>query len=109
MYMGLLMLTGVEIWIREDLQVGMCLAYLEELWMSKKQAVVALSTIEVEYMAATHANKEVVWLQSLCSEIGFKQQVVRIDCDNQSAIFLAKKPAHHSKMKLPHKEPCSSL
>jgi len=28
--------------------------------MSKKQFVVALSTIEVEYMAATHASKEVV-------------------------------------------------
>ena len=34
-------------------------------WMSKKQDVVALSTTEVEYMAATHASKEVVWLQRL--------------------------------------------
>jgi hypothetical protein len=34
-------------------------------WMSKRQFVVALSTIEVEYMAATHASKEVVWLQRL--------------------------------------------
>ena len=31
-------------------------------WMSKKQYVVALSTTEVEYMAATHAIKEAVWL-----------------------------------------------
>eukprot|EP00253_Pinus_taeda_P004932 PITA_04932 len=31
-------------------------------WMSKKQSVVALSTTEIEYMAATHASKEVVWL-----------------------------------------------
>eukprot|EP00253_Pinus_taeda_P036189 PITA_36189 len=56
--------TGLEIWIREDLQVGMCLTYLEVqlVWMSKKQSVVALSTIEVEYMATTHASKEVVWL-----------------------------------------------
>eukprot|EP00253_Pinus_taeda_P007189 PITA_07189 len=30
--------------------------------MSKKQSVVALSTIEAEYMAATHASKEAVWL-----------------------------------------------
>ena len=58
-------------------------------WMSKKQVVVALSTTKVEYMAATHASKEVVWLQRLCSELGFKQQAVRIDCDSQSAIFLA--------------------
>ena len=50
-------------------------------------------------MAATHASKEVVWLQRLCSELGFKQQVVRIDCDSQSAIFLAKNPTYHSKTK----------
>ena len=67
--------------------------------MSKKQAVIALSTTEVEYMAATHASKEVVWLQRLCSELGFKQQAVRIDCDSQSAIFLAKNPAYHSRTK----------
>eukprot|EP00253_Pinus_taeda_P008798 PITA_08798 len=39
-------------------------------WMSKKQAVVALSTIEAEYIAATHASKEAVWLQRLCSSMG---------------------------------------
>ena len=38
--------------------------------MSKKQSVVALSTMEVEYMAATHARKEAVWLHRLCSSMG---------------------------------------
>jgi len=51
-------------------------------WMRKKQVVVALSTTEVEYMVATHASKEVVWLQILYSKIGFKQLVVRIDYHN---------------------------
>ena len=32
-------------------------------------------------------------------DIGFKQQDVRIDCDSQSAIFLEKNPAYHSKTK----------
>ena len=50
-------------------------------------------------MAATHASKEVVRLQRLCSKLGFKQQAVRIDCDNQSLIFLAKNPAYHSRTK----------
>ena len=67
--------------------------------MSKKQAVIALSTTEVEYMVATHASKEVVWLQRSSSKIGFKQQVVSIDCDSQSAIFLAKNLAYHSRTK----------
>ena len=31
-------------------------------WMSKRQSVVALLTIEAEYMAATHASKEAIWL-----------------------------------------------
>jgi phosphoribosyl-AMP cyclohydrolase len=68
-------------------------------WMSKRQAVVALSTIEDEYMVATHASKEAVWLQRLCSGIGLVQQVVRIDCDSQSAIFLVKNLDYHSKTK----------
>jgi hypothetical protein len=68
-------------------------------WMSKRQAIVALSTTEDEYMAATHARKEAVWLQRLCSGIGLVQQAVRLDCDSQSAIFLAKNPTYHSKTK----------
>jgi hypothetical protein len=51
-------------------------------WMSKRQAVVALSTTEAEYMAATHASKEEIWLQRLCSGIGLVKQVVRIYCDS---------------------------
>jgi hypothetical protein len=35
----------------------------------------------------------------LCSGIGLVQQVVRIDCDSQSAIFLVKNPTYHSKTK----------
>ena len=63
--------------------------------MSKKQSVVALSTIKAEYMATTHASKEVVWLQRLCSSMGLVQGAIRIDCDSQSEIFLAKNPTYH--------------
>eukprot|EP00253_Pinus_taeda_P029196 PITA_29196 len=66
-------------------------------WMSKKQSVVALSTTEAEYMAATHASKEAVWLQRLCSSMGLVQGAIRIDCDSQSAILLAKNPAYHQR------------
>jgi hypothetical protein len=50
--------------------------------MSKRQVVLALSTTKVEYMAATHASKEEIWLQILCLGIGLVQQAVRIDCDS---------------------------
>eukprot|EP00253_Pinus_taeda_P005859 PITA_05859 len=68
-------------------------------WMSKKESVVARSTTEAEYMAATHASKEAVWLQRLCSSMGLVEEGRRIDCDSQSAIFLAKNPPYHSKTK----------
>ena len=68
-------------------------------WMSKRQFVVALSTTKAEYMTATHASKEAVWLQRFCSSMGLLQRAIRIDCDSQSEIFLAKNPAYHSKTK----------
>jgi len=67
--------------------------------MSKKQPIVALSTTEAEYMVATHVSKEAVWLQRLCSNMGLVQGAIRIDCDNQSAIFLSNNPTYHSKTK----------
>ena len=50
-------------------------------------------------METTYASKEAVWLHRLCSDIGLVQQVVILDCDSQSAIFLAKNLAYHSKTK----------
>jgi hypothetical protein len=50
-------------------------------------------------MAATHASKEAIWLQRLCSCIGLLQQAMRLDCDSQSALFLEKDLAYHSKTK----------
>eukprot|EP00253_Pinus_taeda_P035546 PITA_35546 len=68
-------------------------------WMSKKQSIVSLSTTKAKYIATTHASKEVVWLQRLCLSMGLVQRAIRIDCDTQSEIFLAKNPAYHSKTK----------
>jgi hypothetical protein len=67
---------------------------------SKCQATVALSTAEAEYMAATQAVKEVLWLKQLLNEIGFTQsQPVLIHSDNQGSIALTKNPAYHSRTK----------
>ncbi|KZV22485.1 hypothetical protein F511_19705 [Dorcoceras hygrometricum] len=47
-------------------------------WVSKLQTVVALSTTEAEYMAATQACKETIWIQRLLEELGHKQD--RVTC-----------------------------
>ena len=59
-------------------------------WKSTLQATVALSTTEVEYMAATEAAKEALWLKGLIKELGILQGGVPLLCDSQSAISLAK-------------------
>jgi hypothetical protein len=68
-------------------------------WMRKRQVVVALSTIEVEYMAAYHESKEEIWFQRLCSSIGLVQQALRIDFDSHSANCMAKNLDYHSNTK----------
>ena len=69
-------------------------------WLSKKQAVVALSTSEVEYVALSHAAQEAVSLQRLLNEIGDVQEKVVVMEDNQRAIALAKNLVSHSRTKL---------
>ena len=66
-------------------------------WMRKKQSIVGLPTTEEEYMVVTHVGKKVVGLQRLCSGTGLVQGGIRIDFDSQSAIFLEKNLAYHSK------------
>jgi hypothetical protein len=99
--MNLWMQNGLEIWIVGDLQVGYAFNLFGGAinWMSKRRAVVKISTTGAKYMATTHENKEAIWLQRLCSSIGLVQQVVRIYCDSQSEIFLAKNLTYHSKTK----------
>ena len=60
-------------------------------WMSKKQELVTLSTMEAEYVATTHAAKELLWFRRLISEI-FRslRQPILLHCDNQSAISLTR-------------------
>ena len=66
--------------------------------------MVALSSGEAEYMAATEAAKQAIWLQELMSEItGREVQITLIRVDNKSAIALAKNPVFHRRSKHIHK------
>eukprot|EP00253_Pinus_taeda_P009951 PITA_09951 len=68
-------------------------------WMSKLHNIVALSTTEAEYIATSHACKEAIWLKGLFREFGRLQDNIKLFCDNQSAIHLAKNLSYHSKSK----------
>ncbi|KAJ9554040.1 hypothetical protein OSB04_018085 [Centaurea solstitialis] len=65
-------------------------------WCSQKQATVALSSCEAEFMAATAAACQAIWLRELLAELtGLEKQKVLIRVDNKSAIALSKNPVFH--------------
>lgn len=69
-------------------------------WRSTLQSTVALSTTEAEYMAATEAVKEAIWLRNLVTELGVQQEPNSVVfCDNQSALHLIKNQAYHERTK----------
>jgi hypothetical protein len=68
-------------------------------WVSRLQKIVALSTMEAEYIAATEACKEMVWLKAFLGELGMEQSDCTLFSDSQSAIHLAKNSAFHARTK----------
>ena len=70
-------------------------------WSSKKQATVALSSTEAEYMGLCQATKEATWIKRLLIKLEHHQanDSVNIYCDNQGVIALAKNAVHHTRTK----------
>lgn len=69
-------------------------------WKSKKQSVVARSSAEAEYRAMAHTACEMLWVKSLLQEMGFSSsKPMKIDCDNQAAMYIASNPVFHERTK----------
>ena len=71
-------------------------------WKSSKQETVADSTTETEYIAASEAAKDGVWIRKFLIELGvFPNASSPLDLyyDNSGAIAQAKKPRNHQKSK----------
>nr|BDI54541.1 retrotransposon protein, putative, Ty1-copia subclass [Triticum aestivum] len=69
-------------------------------WCSCKQSVVAGSTCEAEYMAASEAAHEAIWVKEFITDLGVIPNAsgpMKLFCDNTGAIALAKEPRFHKK------------
>ena len=67
--------------------VGQCLV----CWATKATSMVCLSTAESEFVAATEAVKDVLWLRGLLSELGFIHATPSIVFeDNQSCVAMVR-------------------
>jgi len=69
-------------------------------WCSKRQSVVALSSCESEYGAATMGAWQALWLETLLEELKLRDyKAMKLYVDNKSAISLAKHPVAHGRSK----------
>ncbi|KAK8655979.1 hypothetical protein V6N13_108541 [Hibiscus sabdariffa] len=71
-------------------------------WKSSKQDTVADSTTEAEYIAASEAAKEAVWIKKFVTELGVVPSIsdaLELYCDNNGAIAQAKEPRSHQRSK----------
>ncbi|KAK1619903.1 hypothetical protein QYE76_025420 [Lolium multiflorum] len=71
-------------------------------WSSSKQCTVAKSSTESEYIAASEASSEAVWMKRFIVELGVVPSALDplvIYCDNTGAIANAKEPRSHKKLK----------
>lgn len=67
---------------------------------AQQQPSVALSTAESEYVAATDAVKELIWLKRFVDELCIPIEArPTLYCDNQSAIKLIRNPEFHQRTK----------
>jgi hypothetical protein len=63
-------------------------------WASKRQPTVALSSNEAEYMALAAATQEAMWWKGFANEIEGVHGTMKIQCDNQSAIYSSKNSSY---------------
>jgi hypothetical protein len=69
-------------------------------WFGRKQKSVTSSSVETEYMAASHSSCEAIWLRkTLVGLFGQELPPTGIHCDNQSCIKLSMNPVFHDRSK----------
>ena len=71
-------------------------------WCSSKQCTVAKSSTESEYIAASEASSEAVWMKRFIVELGVVPSALDpliIYCDNMGAIANAQEPRSHKRLK----------
>jgi len=69
-------------------------------WCTKKQGSVAQSTAEAEYVAASSAVNQALWLRKILIDLGFHpSKATEVLCDNKSAVAMVKNPVFHGKTK----------
>jgi hypothetical protein len=69
-------------------------------WGARKQATVSHSSTEAEYKTLVNATAEVIWTQSVLSELGvYLPRTPCLWCDNLGATYMSANPRFHGRTK----------
>ena len=69
-------------------------------WSSKRQATVALSTVEAEYVAMSRCAQQMMWMQAWLDEVTIEHDMPGvIKGDSRGAVALTKNTKDHGKVK----------
>jgi hypothetical protein len=69
-------------------------------WSARKQATVSRPSTEAEYKALADATAEVMWIQTLLTELGVSHpKAASLWCDNLGATYLSANPVFHARTK----------
>lgn len=68
-------------------------------WWAKKQTLVATSTTEAEYRSLANTTVEILWIQTLLTELHVPFLAPIVYCDNLSTINLSHNPVLHNRTK----------
>jgi hypothetical protein len=68
-------------------------------WSSRKQSSVAQSITEAKYVAAASCCSQILWIVHTIRDFRVSFERVSLMCDNTSAIFVAKNPVFHKRMR----------
>ncbi|RVW38919.1 Retrovirus-related Pol polyprotein from transposon RE2 [Vitis vinifera] len=69
-------------------------------WKTKKQHTVSRSSTEAEYRAMAAVTCELKWLKGLLLSLGVHHpKAIKLFCDSQSALHMAKNPVFHERTK----------
>ncbi|CAN6712060.1 unnamed protein product [Malus baccata var. baccata] len=76
------------------------MAHGKVTWRSKKQKVMARSSVEAEFRGMSHDVCELLWLKNLLRDLGFKPKgAMKLHCNNKAAIEITHNLVQHGRTK----------